>query len=412
MNKRIDSLTRGALQGGTLFEELGFYYVGPVDGHDLSNLVPILENIRDRADDKPVLLHIKTEKGYGYPPAVAASDKYHGVPKFDVPTGYQYAGPKGRASYTSIFASALIEHAADDINVRCGAGRGVRACGLWRLDAGREGPGRARQPAVGRGARTTLTAARALSPPPQVVAITAAMPGGTGIDKFGKRLPPSAAPSARASPPPIPAHPPSRPPARPPARPLPPSRRQALPQAHLRRGHRRAARGHLRRRPRRRGPQALRRHLLDVPAARLRPGRARRCHSKAARPLHPRPRRARRQRRADAPRLLRPGLPRLPPRPRHHGALRRARAHAHARDRARARHAPVRHPLPARQRARPRGAARAAGLRHHRAAQQGRTRRASRASARAPALPTSRLRSASPPPGSNRRRCPSAAGAT
>ncbi|KAG8462900.1 hypothetical protein KFE25_001673 [Diacronema lutheri] len=138
VNKRIDAFTRGALQGGTLFEELGFYYVGPVDGHDLANLVPILENIRDRRDDKPVLLHIKTEKGYGYPPAVGAPDKYHGVPKFDVPTGYQYAGPKSRPSYTSIFAAALIEHAQDDINV---------------------------------------------------VAITAAMPGGTGIDKFGKRFP-------------------------------------------------------------------------------------------------------------------------------------------------------------------------------------------------------------------------------
>jgi len=126
------------LSGGTLFEELGFYYVGPVDGHDLSNLVPILENIRDRDDNKPVLLHIKTEKGFGYPPAVAASDKYHGVPKFDVPTGLQYKGPQGRPSYTSIFSSALIEHAADD---------------------------------------------------KKVVAITAAMPGGTGIDKFGKRFP-------------------------------------------------------------------------------------------------------------------------------------------------------------------------------------------------------------------------------
>lgn len=138
VNKRIDAFTRGALQGGTLFEELGFYYVGPVDGHDLTNLVPILENIRDRKDDKPVLLHIKTEKGFGYPPAVAAPDKYHGVPKFDVPTGYQYTGPKGRPSYTSVFANALIEHAADD---------------------------------------------------QKVVAITAAMPGGTGIDKFGRRFP-------------------------------------------------------------------------------------------------------------------------------------------------------------------------------------------------------------------------------
>jgi 1-deoxy-D-xylulose-5-phosphate synthase len=118
VNKKIDVFARGALQGGTLFEELGFYYVGPVDGHDLSNLVPILENIRDRGDDKPVLLHIKTEKGFGYAPALAASDKYHGVPKFDVPTGFQYNAPKGRPSYTNIFANALIEHAQDDQTVR------------------------------------------------------------------------------------------------------------------------------------------------------------------------------------------------------------------------------------------------------------------------------------------------------
>jgi len=140
VNKRIDAFTRSTLQASSsnLFEELGFYYVGPVDGHDLANLVPILENIRDRRDNKPVLLHIKTEKGFGYPPAVAASDKYHGVPKFDVPTGYQYQGPKGKPSYTNIFANALIEHAQDD---------------------------------------------------QKIVAITAAMPGGTGIDKFGRRFP-------------------------------------------------------------------------------------------------------------------------------------------------------------------------------------------------------------------------------
>ena len=76
-----------ALDTGTLFEELGFYYIGPVDGHDLDNLVPILENIRDREGSQPVLLHVKTDKGKGYPPAEAASDKYHGVPKFDVATG-------------------------------------------------------------------------------------------------------------------------------------------------------------------------------------------------------------------------------------------------------------------------------------------------------------------------------------
>ena len=85
--KRAEEYARGMVTGGTLFEELGFYYIGPVDGHDMDNLVPILENIRDRGGNQPVLLHIKTEKGYGYPPAEAASDKYHGVPKFDVATG-------------------------------------------------------------------------------------------------------------------------------------------------------------------------------------------------------------------------------------------------------------------------------------------------------------------------------------
>mmetsp|Transcript_19842 Transcript_19842/g.66741 ORF Transcript_19842/g.66741 Transcript_19842/m.66741 type:complete len:716 (+) Transcript_19842:77-2224(+) len=138
VNARIDEYTRGVISGGTLFEELGFYYVGPVNGHDLASLVPILQNIRDRDDDKPVLLHIKTEKGYGYPPAVAAPDKYHGVPKFDVPTGRQHAKPSGKPSYTAVFSQSLIDLGARD---------------------------------------------------PGVVAITAAMPGGTGLDKFGRRFP-------------------------------------------------------------------------------------------------------------------------------------------------------------------------------------------------------------------------------
>lgn len=130
INAKIDEYARGLIQGGTLFEELGFYYIGPVDGHDLDNLIPILENLRDSPSTKPVLLHVKvrrggvgqswartrrpplflegrpdpppthhlthphtqTEKGYGYPPAEAASDKYHGVAKFDVSTGRQFKG--------------------------------------------------------------------------------------------------------------------------------------------------------------------------------------------------------------------------------------------------------------------------------------------------------------------------------
>jgi len=137
-NAKIDEYARGMVTGGTLFEELGFYYIGPVDGHDMDNLVPILENIRDRGGNQPVLLHIKTEKGYGYPPAEAASDKYHGVPKFDVATGKKATTVSKTPSYTAVFADALIDIAAQD--------------------------------------RT-------------VCAITAAMPGGTGVDKFGKRFP-------------------------------------------------------------------------------------------------------------------------------------------------------------------------------------------------------------------------------
>mmetsp|Transcript_11199 Transcript_11199/g.25109 ORF Transcript_11199/g.25109 Transcript_11199/m.25109 type:complete len:747 (+) Transcript_11199:172-2412(+) len=138
VNKRVDEYARGLVSGGTLFEELGFYYVGPVDGHDLDNLVPILEKLRDSDSNKPVLLHIKTEKGKGYPPAESASDKMHGVAKFDVGTGQQIKGKSSAPSLTSIFANSLIEQATED-----------RA----------------------------------------VVGITAAMPGGTGMDIFGRRFP-------------------------------------------------------------------------------------------------------------------------------------------------------------------------------------------------------------------------------
>jgi 1-deoxy-D-xylulose-5-phosphate synthase len=138
VNKRIDEYARGIVSGGTLFEELGFYYVGPVDGHDLENMIPILEKLRDSDSNKPVLLHLKTIKGYGYPPAEQASDKMHGVAKFDVGTGIQYKGKSVSPSLTTIFANALIDAAVED--------------------------------------RT-------------VVGITAAMPGGTGMDIFGRRFP-------------------------------------------------------------------------------------------------------------------------------------------------------------------------------------------------------------------------------
>jgi 1-deoxy-D-xylulose-5-phosphate synthase len=138
VNKRIDEYARGIVSGGTLFEELGFFYVGPIDGHDLDNMIPILEKLRDSDSDKPVLLHIKTNKGQGYPPAESASDKMHGVGKFDLATGEQYKKKAIAPSLTSIFANSLIDAATDD-----------RA----------------------------------------IVGITAAMPGGTGMDIFGRRFP-------------------------------------------------------------------------------------------------------------------------------------------------------------------------------------------------------------------------------
>lgn len=138
-NKKFDEYVRGMVTGGTLFEELGFYYVGPVDAHDLDNLVPILENIRDKVPEtKPVLLHIKSVKGKGYPPAEAASDRMHGVAKFDVSTGKQKVTPAKNPSLTAVFANTLISIAEEDR---------------------------------------------------KVVAVTAAMPGGTGLDKFGRRFP-------------------------------------------------------------------------------------------------------------------------------------------------------------------------------------------------------------------------------
>lgn len=138
VNKRIDEYARGIVSGGTLFEELGFYYVGPVDGHDLDNLIPILEKLRDSDSTKPVLLHLKTVKGFGYPPAEQASDRMHGVGKFNLGTGAQLKSKSVAPSLTSIFAHALIDAATED--------------------------------------RT-------------IVGITAAMPGGTGMDIFGRRFP-------------------------------------------------------------------------------------------------------------------------------------------------------------------------------------------------------------------------------
>ncbi|MFM6931558.1 MAG: 1-deoxy-D-xylulose-5-phosphate synthase [Novosphingobium sp.] len=135
--RKTDEFTRGWLTGGTLFEELGMYYVGPIDGHNLEQLVPILENVRDAAEG-PCLIHVVTQKGKGYAPAEAASDKYHGVQKFDVITGEQVKSAGGPPSYTGVFANALLAEATRD---------------------------------------------------PTICAITAAMPSGTGLDKFETAFP-------------------------------------------------------------------------------------------------------------------------------------------------------------------------------------------------------------------------------
>ncbi|MBH2000106.1 MAG: 1-deoxy-D-xylulose-5-phosphate synthase, partial [Sphingomonadaceae bacterium] len=135
--RKTDEFARGMAMGGTLFEELGFYYVGPVDGHNLDQLIPVLENVRDAAEG-PCLVHVVTQKGKGYAPAEAAADKYHGVQKFDVITGTQATAPPGPPSYTNVFAQALIAEAQRD---------------------------------------------------PTVCAITAAMPSGTGLDKFAAAFP-------------------------------------------------------------------------------------------------------------------------------------------------------------------------------------------------------------------------------
>jgi 1-deoxy-D-xylulose-5-phosphate synthase len=136
--RRADEYARGLLTGGTLFEELGFYYVGPVDGHDLDHLLPILRNLRDRDQQGPILLHVVTQKGKGYAPAESSPDKYHGVVKFNVITGEQAKAPPGPPSFTKVFANALIAEAEADESI---------------------------------------------------VAINAAMPTGTGLDLFAKKFP-------------------------------------------------------------------------------------------------------------------------------------------------------------------------------------------------------------------------------
>ena len=136
--KRAEEYARGMVTGGTLFEELGFYYVGPIDGHNIEHLLPVLKNVRDSKEAGPILVHVVTRKGHGYAPAEKAADKYHGVSKFDIVTGEQKKGKSNAPSYTSVFADALIKEAEHD---------------------------------------------------DKIVAITAAMPSGTGLNKFGARFP-------------------------------------------------------------------------------------------------------------------------------------------------------------------------------------------------------------------------------
>ncbi|WP_158915104.1 1-deoxy-D-xylulose-5-phosphate synthase [Caulobacter sp. S45] len=135
--RKAEEYGRGMVTGGTFFEELGFYYVGPIDGHNLDQLVPILKNVRD-IKDQPVVVHIVTQKGKGYAPAENASDKYHGVNKFDVVTGQQGKAKANAPSYTKVFGSELVKQAQKD---------------------------------------------------DRIVAVTAAMPSGTGLDIFAKTFP-------------------------------------------------------------------------------------------------------------------------------------------------------------------------------------------------------------------------------
>ena len=136
--QRAEEYARGMLTGGTLFEELGFFYVGPIDGHNMEHLIPVLKNVRDDEAEGPVLVHVVTQKGKGYEPAEQSDDKYHGVGKFDVVTGALDKGKANAPSYTKVYAQSLIQEARDD---------------------------------------------------DKIVAITAAMPSGTGIDLFEHEFP-------------------------------------------------------------------------------------------------------------------------------------------------------------------------------------------------------------------------------
>ena len=135
---KAEDILRGLVTGGTLFSELGFYYIGPVDGHDVDNLVQIFENVKNSTHQGPILIHIRTQKGKGYKPAEESGDKYHGVSKFNIATGEQTKSHSKAPSYTKIFAETLIKHAEQDT---------------------------------------------------KIIGITGAMPSGTGINLFEKKFP-------------------------------------------------------------------------------------------------------------------------------------------------------------------------------------------------------------------------------
>ena len=135
---KAEDFFRSAVTGGTLFSSLGFYYAGPIDGHDLSSLVPILKNAKESRHEGPIMIHIKTQKGKGYSYAEKANDHYHGVSKFNVETGEQVKSKSNLPAYTKVFANTLVKHAKKDS---------------------------------------------------KIIGITAAMPGGTGMDVFGKEFP-------------------------------------------------------------------------------------------------------------------------------------------------------------------------------------------------------------------------------
>jgi len=114
---KAEDLLRGIVTGGTLFSELGFYYIGPMDGHDVDNLVQIFENVKNSNHQGPVLIHVRTKKGKGYKPAEESGDKYHGVSKFNIATGEQKKSKSNSPSYTKVFAETLIKHAEQDTKI-------------------------------------------------------------------------------------------------------------------------------------------------------------------------------------------------------------------------------------------------------------------------------------------------------